>query len=367
MTQPWTPPTGNTWTDVTLQKRIGNPGGALTFEQNDQNESDTENPINWLGRKVMELLDSQWQTGEMKLSYTSTVPTGWLLVNNTTIGNASSNATYASADYLNLYTVLWTSASNDDLLTSAGGATTKGISAVSDWGAGKRLYLPDISGRAISGAGVSRSGITSRSVNAKYGAETISYTPTGAVSQASIAGITATCGAISTSGITATVSQATATSSAPSVSGITATSSAISIGSLTSSVTLDNGAISGGGSINVDGIVCALFNDNEKTTQAITCTTLQVEATAIAAALNTNVTVSSATIGGSIPTPTITIGGSIAAPTITVGSQTVTVGGTISSPSITIGGSIATQTFTGGSATLATLSPSIAMYIFIKY
>lgn len=365
MTQPWTPPTGNTWVDVTLQKRIGNPVGALTFEQNDLNASDTENPINWLGNKVMELLNNSWQTGEMKLSFNPTVPTGWLLINNTTIGSSASNSTYIGETYLNLYTTLWASASDSDFLTSGGGATTKGVSAAADWGAGKRLYLPDIPGRAIAGAGNSRSGITSRTLNAKYGAETVSYTPQGTVSQASVSGITATCGAISTSGITATVSQATATSSAPSVAGITATSSAISVGSLTSTVTVNNANVRAlSPTYDIPGTTCSgALSGGE--VRHIDCRTLQIDLNDLAAELETNIT-ATAKIGGSIPTPTITIGGSIAAPTITVSSQTVSVGGSIASPSITIGGSIASQTFTGTSATIATVSPEIAVYVFIK-
>lgn len=281
--------------------------------------------------------------GELKSFAGTTLPSGFLWAN----GQVVSTITYAD-----LYAVIGTT-------YNTGGESVN------------QFRVPNIIGKAVTGAnpmgGVTVGGYTSRALGAIYGAETVSYTPTGTVSQASVSGITATCGSISTGSLTATVSQATATSSAPSISGITATSSAIDTSSLTPSVTLNNGAISGGGTINVDGIVCAQFNDNEKTTEAITCTTLQVEATAIAAALNTNVTVASATIGGSIPTPTITIGGSIAAPTITVSSQTVTLGGSIPAPSIAIGGSIASQTFTGASANISVLQPSIAMNWIIKY
>ena len=233
-----------------------------------------------------------------------------------------------------------------------------------------QFRVPNIIGKTVSGTnpmgGVTEVGYTSRALGAIYGAEKATYTPSGAVSQASVSNITATCGAISTSSITASVSQATATSSAPSVASITATCGAISTASLTSSVVLDNGAINGAGSLGVDGVTCQQFNDNEKTTEAISCATLSIDLAAVAAALTTNVSVQSATIGGSIPSPTITIGGSIPAPTISVSSQTVSIGGSISSPSITIGGSIATQTFSGTASDIATLPPTIALNWIVK-
>lgn len=234
-----------------------------------------------------------------------------------------------------------------------------------------QFRVPNVIGKAVTGTnpmgGVTVGGYTTRGLGVVYGAETNSYTPSGSVSQASLSSVTATSSALSTSSITATVSQATATSSAPSVSGITATSSAIDTSGLGVNVVLTNGALTGGGTLNVDGIVCSQFNNNEKSVEAITCTALTIDLAAIATSLSTNVGVQSASISGSIPTPTITIGGSIAAPTITVSSQTVTIGGTIPTPTITIGGSIPTQTFSGVTANISTLQPSIAMNWIIKY
>lgn len=404
MTQPWIPPSGNEWVDVTLKKRIGNPGGALTFQENDTNLGDCENPINWLGNRVMELLGAQWSTGDIKTTFSSVVPSGWLAITNSTIGNATSGSTYTGNDYYNLYVVLWNFAVSGDMLSSSGTATTKGASAEADWAANKRIYLPDIPSRSIVSTGSSRSGLTNRLLGAKYGAESVTYTPQGSVSQASVSGITATSSAISTGSLTvsvsqatatcdpidigsltATVSTATATSSAINITGITATCGSIDIDSLTVSVSLDNGRITGVGTAPVLGAKCRNVSETEATISVIECvSTLKVDIDKIAAGLNSDVTVSGATIGGSIPPPTITIGGGIPTPTITVGPQTVTiggaiptpaitvsaqtatVGGSIPAPTITIGGSIASQTYTGTEATISTLTPSIAINFLIK-
>lgn len=404
MTQPWVPPAGNEWVDVTLKKRIGNPDGALTFVQGDQNKSDAENSINWLGNRIMELLDAQWSTGDIKTTFSSVVPSGWLAITNSTIGNATSGSTYTGNNYYNLYVVLWNFAVSGDMLSSSGTATTKGASAEADWAANKRIYLPDIPSRSIVSTGSSRSGLTNRLLGAKFGAESVTYTPQGIVSVASVSGITATSGAISTASLTVSVSQATATSSAIDISsvtgsvstatatssaiditGVTATCGAIDINSLTTTVNLSNGPITGAGTVPVTGASCLDANAAEPTLSVMDCSSpLTVDIATIASALNSSVTVSSATIGGSIPSPTITIGGAIPTPTITVDPQTVTiggaiptptitvdaqtatVGGSIPAPTITIGGSIAAQTYTGTEATISTLTPSIAINFLIK-
>lgn len=259
-----------------------------------------------------------------------------------------------------------------------------------------QFRVPNIIGKSISGTnpmgGVTDGTYTSRALGAIFGAESVSYTPQGSVSQASIASLTAsssaidlasltvTSGAIDISSVTGSVSTATATSSGIDISGVTATCGSIDTGSLTASVGLNNGAIAGVGTAAVSGGLCVDVPTTEPTgTSAIDCgSALTVDIATIAAGLTTNVSVSSATIGGSIPPPTITIGGAIPAPTITVNPQTVTiggsippptmtVGGSIPAPSITIGGSIAAQTFSGTLATIATLPPRIAMNWIVKH
>jgi microcystin-dependent protein len=93
--------------------------------------------------------------GVVKMYDGSTLPTGYVWSNGTTIGNASSNATgRANADTLSLFTVLWNSFTNAVLpiYTSAGVVSTRGASAAADFAANKALATPDRCGRLTVGA-----------------------------------------------------------------------------------------------------------------------------------------------------------------------------------------------------------------------
>lgn len=72
---------------------------------------------------------------------------GWLLVDGKTIGNASSGATSrANADTWPLFEQLWSfPAASVPIYTSAGAASTRGLTAAEDFAAGKRLplFTPD--------------------------------------------------------------------------------------------------------------------------------------------------------------------------------------------------------------------------------
>lgn len=88
-------------------------------------------------------------TGAVVSTFASTAPTGWRLLDGSTIGSASSGATYANAAAKNLFTFLWTNLSNAVAPVSSG----RGASAAADWAANKTLTLPDARGRAIIGVG----------------------------------------------------------------------------------------------------------------------------------------------------------------------------------------------------------------------
>jgi microcystin-dependent protein len=83
----------------------------------------------------------------------TTAPTGWFLANGQTFGDASSGADHANAGYEDLFTLLWTAFADAQLpiLTSAGGASTRGASAAADWAAHKRLTLPNLKGKVVVG------------------------------------------------------------------------------------------------------------------------------------------------------------------------------------------------------------------------
>lgn len=84
-----------------------------------------------------------------------TAPTGWLIEDGKTIGNAASGATgRANADTQDLFTHLWTQFTNTELpiQTSAGAASTRGASAAADFAANKRMPLFDSRTRFLRGS-----------------------------------------------------------------------------------------------------------------------------------------------------------------------------------------------------------------------
>jgi microcystin-dependent protein len=96
-----------------------------------------------------------------------TPPSGWLLLNGDTIGNIASGAVQESADYEDLFVLIWNSLADSEAPVSSG----RGASAANDWIAGKTLALPDLRGRSILGSGTGTD-LTARIHGAKGGAET---------------------------------------------------------------------------------------------------------------------------------------------------------------------------------------------------
>lgn len=94
-------------------------------------------------------------TGMFATFMRASAPAGWVAGDGSTIGNVGSGATRANADTFALFTAWWTDYSNAQLpiLTSAGGASTRGASAAADWAALKRLTVFDVRGRFARSAG----------------------------------------------------------------------------------------------------------------------------------------------------------------------------------------------------------------------
>lgn len=113
-------------------------------------------------------LASAWEIGDVKLRYAATAGTGWLLMNDGTIGKAGSGATYAGADYQDLFEHLYAEIS-DTWAPVSGGRTGN---ATNDFNAGKTLTLSKMLGRALAVAGAG-SGLTSRALGENLGAETV--------------------------------------------------------------------------------------------------------------------------------------------------------------------------------------------------
>lgn len=113
-----------------------------------------------------------WTTGDVKLTYKRTADSGWVLLNDGSIGNASSGATTrANADTYDLFKLMW-DIPLCTVQTFAGVNTSKGSSATKDWAANKRLVLPKVLGRALGVAGTGE-GLTSRSLGETVGNESV--------------------------------------------------------------------------------------------------------------------------------------------------------------------------------------------------
>lgn len=85
-------------------------------------------------------------TGDLKVSYGTSVLTGFVRANGRTIGSATSGATErANSDTNALFVYLWAADAN---LAVSGG---RGASAAADYAANKTITLPDWRGRALAG------------------------------------------------------------------------------------------------------------------------------------------------------------------------------------------------------------------------
>lgn len=121
---------------------------------------------------------SAWATGDVKVTLKTTADPGWVLMDDKTIGDASSSATgRANADTEGLFTLLWTNTADAECAVSTG----RGASASADFAAHKTIALPKALGRtlAVYGAG---SGLTSRALAKSLGSEdaiNVSHTHTG--------------------------------------------------------------------------------------------------------------------------------------------------------------------------------------------
>ena len=115
-------------------------------------------------------------TGDVKLTIKTTADTGWVLMDDKTIGDASSGATgRANSDTSDLFTLLWTNTADAQCAVSGG----RGASAAADYAAHKTIALPKVLGRALAvyGAG---SGLTSRALALAIGDENLqAHTHTG--------------------------------------------------------------------------------------------------------------------------------------------------------------------------------------------
>lgn len=114
------------------------------------------------------LKSGAWTTGDVKATFKTVADSGWVMINDGSIGSATSGATTrANADTAALFTLLWTNVSNTDAPVSGG----RGASAAADFAANKTLTIPLMLGRALGFAGTG-AGLTARTLGQTLGEET---------------------------------------------------------------------------------------------------------------------------------------------------------------------------------------------------
>lgn len=106
-------------------------------------------------------------TGVVDFYIGTTAPSGWVMGEGGTIGNASSGGSErANADTENLFTLLWDSMTDTEAPVSSG----RGANAAADFAANKTITLPEVPGRSLIGSGTG-SGLTLRTHGAQLGSE----------------------------------------------------------------------------------------------------------------------------------------------------------------------------------------------------
>lgn len=129
-----------------------------------QKTSETE--LSWVAASAV---TTSAPTGTVEIVPFSSAPTGWVLMNDGTIGNAASGATTrANADTENLFIELWNSCSDTNCPVSGG----RGASAAADFAANKTIQLPQVVDSLIAAAGAG-AGLTSRDLAAQVGSDDI--------------------------------------------------------------------------------------------------------------------------------------------------------------------------------------------------
>lgn len=114
------------------------------------------------------LKSGAWTTGDVKATFKTVADSGWVMINDGSIGSATSGATTrANADTAALFSLLWTNVSDTYAPVSSG----RGASAAADFAANKTLTIPKMLGRALGFAGTG-SGLTARTLGQTVGEET---------------------------------------------------------------------------------------------------------------------------------------------------------------------------------------------------
>jgi hypothetical protein len=134
--------------EIHMTEVLLNEGLAVTTSTEISNDDRTKQ-TNQIG------LYPAWTTGDVKPSLKTTATTGWLLMDDTTIGQPGSGASHQGFAYFPLYDMIWNNVNNNSyapIFTNAGVLSTYGSSSSADWNLLKPLSLTKVLGRVLAGA-----------------------------------------------------------------------------------------------------------------------------------------------------------------------------------------------------------------------
>lgn len=125
------------------------------------------------------------RTGDVRVSLNGFAPYGWVLMNDGTIGNATSRTGQTQArwniDTWQLFYTLWTTFQSQQsyapMVNSTGGSVSYGATPYDDWVANNAITLPKTLGRALCSQGLASSGgVTTWALGQTTGTETVVLT-----------------------------------------------------------------------------------------------------------------------------------------------------------------------------------------------
>lgn len=112
-------------------------------------------------------------TGDGKITLKTAPDSGWVILDDGTIGSSTSGASNrANADCQALFTLVWNNVSNPSGNADCPVVGGIGLSAAADWAANKKITLLTSLGRTLGVAGAG-SGLTTRALGHTTGAETV--------------------------------------------------------------------------------------------------------------------------------------------------------------------------------------------------
>jgi hypothetical protein len=111
-------------------------------------------PDDQFKRLNKDITEAVFKTGNHKFTVDADEEEGWIIANDSTIGNSASNSSYASINTMALFILYWNTMSFLDIYDSDGtGPVARGATALDDYNANRRLLMPYYLGRVLGSVG----------------------------------------------------------------------------------------------------------------------------------------------------------------------------------------------------------------------